>query len=381
MFKSTTAHWLALLLSTFFVLSACRLADVMTQLSSHTPTAVAQAPISETGTVSPAGNTQTPVANTTATRSRKTKASTRTPTSEVAMLMKTIAALQTQSWFPTALPEENLPPDETEDPNYDPNQDPGTPAPVVSPRTFVMPASAATATSPVDATETDEPTPTDEPTETPQPTPEFRYQVTNPYCGPNWKTFVEGTLTEGGEPVDGLLVRISTNNGGDPAWTDYVSGADPEKPGGYTQIIDANGPHEGLWYVWVVDPETKKRISEIATIKTDRVHVEDTAKSPGSCQSATIDFSSDYPSEQPTQEPYLTATPLLTATRTRTYTPTRTGTVYTSTPTRTGTVYTSTPTRTGTVYTSTPTRTWTPTRTPTSVPTTPNATSIPPATP
>jgi hypothetical protein len=292
------------------------------------------------------------------------------------MLIQTISALQTQSWFPTALPDEGLPPDATDDPSLLVED---TPYPVVSPQTFVMPADAAT--SPDEGEPTEEPTETEVPTETPQPTPEFRYQVVNPYCGPNWKTFVEGTITEGGEPMDGLLVRISTNQGGDPAWTDYVSGADPTKPGGYTQIIDANRPREGLWYVWIVDPETKKRISEIATIKTDKVHVEDTDKSPGSCQSATIDFSSDYPTE-PTEEPYYTATPLLTATRTRSFTPTRTGTPYTFTPTRTSTPYTFTPTRTGTPYTFTPTRTGTPSYTPTRTPTpSRTATLITPVTP
>lgn len=67
---------------------------------------------------------------------------------------------------------------------------------------------------------------------------------------------------------------------------DYRTGTDSTKPGGYTQIIDAYAPHEGLWYVWVVDPQTQKRVSEITTVKTDPKHVEEK-----SCQSATVNFS------------------------------------------------------------------------------------------
>ncbi len=363
MYKTTTAHWLALLLSAFFLISACRLSDALAQVSGHPPTAVVQAntPAPETGGAS--GSAGTPEAQ-----------ATTSPTSaEVGMLVQTISALQTQSWFPTAGPDEG---DSSggEDPTDDPSlYGDETPEPnaTVPTRDFVMPASADTEEPDANTTEEGDATETSEATETMQPTPEFRYVVTNPYCGPNWKTFVEGTVTEGGEPVDGLLARISTNKGGDPAWTDYKTGTDPEKPGGYTQIIDAYRPHEGLWYVWLVDPDTNRRISEIATIKTDRVRVEDTDKSPGSCQSARIDFSSDY-AAQPTEEPYQTEAPDATDTPRPTATRTRTGTPYTSTPTRTWTPNTS----------ATATRTWTPsiTLTPT-ITLTPSITATPTAPP
>ncbi len=373
MYKTTTAHWLALLLSAFFVISACRLTDAVAQVAGRSPTAVAAVTVPASGAAGSAGSVGTPEATTTA--SSNTGSSTSTTSSEVGMLIQTISALQTQSWFPTAGPDEGDP-SNGEEPTDDPalyGDETPEPNATVPTRTYVMPANAPTAEG--DTTEdpslTEEPTETDEATETPQPTPEFRYLVKNPYCGPNWKTFVEGTVTEGGEPVDGLLARISTNMGGDPAWTDYKTGTDPEKPGGYTQIIDANRPHEGLWYVWLVDPDTNRRISEIATIKTDRVRVEDTDKSPGSCQSATIDFSSNY-AATPTEEPYVTEAPDASHTPSRTATRTRTGTPYTSTPTRTRTPGTGTPTSTWTpTITETPTDTLTPTitRTPTDLPT------------
>ncbi len=118
------------------------------------------------------------------------------------------------------------------------------------------------------------------------PTPHFEYQVSLSWCGPNWQTFVEGTVTQGGVAKDGLLVRISLDPDGSPTWSDYKTGTDPTKPGGYTQIIDANAPHDGLWRLWVVDPKTNQRISEIANVKTDPKRVEET-----SCQSATVNFS------------------------------------------------------------------------------------------
>ena len=90
-----------------------------------------------------------------------------------------------------------------------------------------------------------------------------------------------------GVPQNGLLVRISLDPDGSPApANDYLTGMDLTKPGGYTQIIDANAPHGGLWYLWVVDAKTLQRISKIATVKTDSKRVEET-----SCQSATVNFS------------------------------------------------------------------------------------------
>lgn len=100
----------------------------------------------------------------------------------------------------------------------------------------------------------------------PKPTPSFEYHVKFAWCGPNWQTFVEGTVSQNQVPKNGLGVRIALDPDGTPAWNDYKSGTDPTKPGGYTQIIDANAPHIGLWYLWVVDPQTNQRISDIATV-------------------------------------------------------------------------------------------------------------------
>lgn len=124
----------------------------------------------------------------------------------------------------------------------------------------------------------------------PPPTPAFRFQVIESRCGPNVRTFIEGTIIENGIPKNGLFVRISQGPDGAPDPNDdYHTGTDP-RPGYYFENIDANAPHGGLWYLWVVDPKTHERISTIAIVKTDPKRVEDTDDSPGSCQSALVNF-------------------------------------------------------------------------------------------
>ncbi len=152
-----------------------------------------------------------------------------------------------------------------------------------SPTAKTLPTQPPVTRAPVRA-----PTKTRTPTQIPAtPTPSYLYHVNFSWCGPNWQTFVEGTVSQDSQPKNGLLVRISMGPDGLPGpGNDYRTGTDPAKPGGYTQIIDANAPHEGTWYLWVVDPQTKNRVSDIAIVKTDPKHVEEK-----SCQSATVNFS------------------------------------------------------------------------------------------
>jgi hypothetical protein len=95
---------------------------------------------------------------------------------------------------------------------------------------------------------------------------------------------------------NGVLVRISQGPDGQPDPNDdYRTGTDKNRNGYYFQNIDVNAPHGGLWYLWVLDPTTMQRISEIAIVKTDPQRVEDTSNSAGSCQSATVTFSNTGP--------------------------------------------------------------------------------------
>lgn len=136
--------------------------------------------------------------------------------------------------------------------------------------------------------------PTARPTNTPAPPPTanpFPYQVQESRCGPNVRTYIEGYVYDNGSPKNDVLVRISQGpDGGPDPNDDYKTGSDPKK-GYFFQNIDVNAPHEGTWYLWVIDPTTQQRISAIAIVKTDGTRVEDNGNSAGSCQSATITFS------------------------------------------------------------------------------------------
>ncbi|MGB8646058.1 MAG: hypothetical protein WCF84_12535 [Anaerolineae bacterium] len=293
--KSNTARWLLLLACSFLILSACRLGDALEQTTSK-PTAIAQ------------------------TKRTPTPRETHTPT----VASDTMMDLPTETEVPT----DTEAPTETEAPT-------DTEAPTETDVPFIVP------------TDMPEPTDTLEPTETAVPTPEFPFIVSSSDCRPNVRTYIEGTVYENGVEKNGVLARISLSPGGDPAPNDdYVTGTDRSRPGYYFQNIDVKGPRGGVWYIFLLDPQTRNRISTIATVKTDSKRVEDNGESAGSCQSAVVNFSSVGDVIDPTETPEATDTPATTTT---------------ATPSRTGTAVT--PTRTGT-----PSRTPTPTRTPTRTP-------------
>lgn len=146
-------------------------------------------------------------------------------------------------------------------------------------------------------------------TEPPPPTVQpFAYRIKESRCGPNVRTYIEGFVYEGSVGKNDLLVRISQGPDGQPDPNDdYRTGTDPRRKGYYYQNIDSNAPHDGTWYLWVIDPNTQKRISEIAIVKTDKERVEDSGNSAGSCQSATVNFTTQPP--PPTARPSNTPRP------------------------------------------------------------------------
>jgi len=155
------------------------------------------------------------------------------------------------------------------------------------------------------------------------PTSQYKYRIQESRCGPNVRTYIEGYVYENNVAKNDVLVRISQGPDGQPDPNDdYRTGADPRK-GYFFHNINAGAPHGGLWYVWVLDPATMQRISEIAIVKTDPERVEDSENSSGSCQSAVIKFSTSGPTggggSQRTPTPSRTrdpnATPTLTPTQ------------------------------------------------------------------
>lgn len=194
------------------------------------------------------------------------------PTKTVARPTRTQVVVEAESKPPTDVPQQQPPQ----------QQQPTQPPPPTS----------EPATQPTNAPAPPRPTtrPTDAPPAATAP-PQFLYQVQDSKCGPNVKTYIEGTIFENGSPKNDVLVRISQGpDGGPDPNDDFRTGSDPRK-GYYIQNIDVNNPHEGTWYIWVIDPTSEKRISAIAIIKTDAQRVEDNGSSAGSCQSATVNFS------------------------------------------------------------------------------------------
>lgn len=145
---------------------------------------------------------------------------------------------------------------------------------------------------------------TQRPTNTPVPpptVPQFPYRIKESRCGPNVRTFIEGFVYEGSVGKNDLLVRISQGPDGQPDPNDdFRTGSDSSKGKGYYfQNINIGAPHGGTWYIWVIDPATMKRISDIAIVKTDSERVEDNGTSSGSCQSAKVDFTTQPPPATP----------------------------------------------------------------------------------
>lgn len=182
---------------------------------------------------------------------------------------------------------------------------PATQAPPPPPQPTAAPAQPTRKPPPAQPQATDPPTPLP----AASPTPAFKFKIQESRCGPNVRTYIEGYVYENNVPKNDVLVRISQGPDGQPDPNeDYRTGTDPRQ-GYFFQNIDANAPHGGTWYLWVIDPGTQQRVSEIAIVKTDPQRVEDTENSAGSCQSATIKFSTTGASAVPTPRPSHTPNP------------------------------------------------------------------------
>jgi len=135
---------------------------------------------------------------------------------------------------------------------------------------------------PVPPTNTPRPTTPPQPTNT--PVPQYYYRSANVSCLPNCGiTYIQGTVYEGLNRVNGIIVRLSWQPDG-PTVADYVSGTDPGKPGMYTFILEPTKPREGTWYVWVVN-SSGQRISQFGQINSTL-----NCDGSGACQQGLVDF-------------------------------------------------------------------------------------------
>lgn len=133
------------------------------------------------------------------------------------------------------------------------------------------------------------PTATPVPAATPTPVSPYLYKkALVQRCDPNaGVTTLYGTVYQNHQPYNGAKVVFSWVADGPWATQPVISG--PHEgypnwaPGFYEHILQAGGPREGTWYVWIVD-DAGRRISEMAMVHTDGVAGE------GKCQKAVVDF-------------------------------------------------------------------------------------------
>jgi uncharacterized protein YraI len=159
-----------------------------------------------------------------------------------------------------------------------------------------IPAPPPTATpAPVQPTATPVPAqptqPPAAPTATPQPVSNRKFNVAVVgRCDPNGGvTYVQGRTYIGGVPQSGdWSVAFSYAPDG-PIVASIKAGPHPGYEGWdqgfYSHILKSDGPREGNWWFWVVDP-AGNRISEMGNVRTDG------EAGNGKCQQAVIDFDS-----------------------------------------------------------------------------------------
>ncbi len=102
-------------------------------------------------------------------------------------------------------------------------------------------------------------------------------------------TAVQGTITRGGQPVDGNTVVAST--GPDLPPLHSVQAGPNEKqpgwaPGFFALLLNGSGPEVADWYFWIVDGQGR-RISALTSVRFDGEVTEN------SCQVATVRFASE----------------------------------------------------------------------------------------
>jgi hypothetical protein len=234
------------------------------------------------------------------TRTRVSRAPTRAPTRVSKPPVAAQEAIPTEITAITDVPPPptDAPPPPQEQPTTPPKAAPATRKPAAPPA----------------------PKPTDPPPPA-SPTSQFKYRIQESRCGPNVRTYIEGYVYENNQPKNDVLIRISQGPDGQPDPNDdYRTGTDPRK-GYFFHNINIGAPHGGTWYLWVMDPGTQQRISEIAIVKTDPERIEDSENSSGSCQSATIKFSTSGPVTGPVRTTAPTRTPNPNATPTPTQDP------------------------------------------------------------
>ncbi len=137
------------------------------------------------------------------------------------------------------------------------------------------------------------PTPTKPPAPAPlPPTPDpyagYYYKPVNKGCVTANNTRIQGTVFENGGKKNGVRVRVSLYEGGEPVIDDFITGVDPADykhidpslQGQYRLGLFEGKQNAGNWWIFILD-ETGNRISPGVYVIT---------QDGGGCNTATIDF-------------------------------------------------------------------------------------------
>nr|MBA3532961.1 proprotein convertase P-domain-containing protein [Ardenticatenales bacterium] len=190
------------------------------------------------------------------------------PAAGTASETPTVAAELTPTSVPTVAP----PPTRTQPPAPPPVQPTQPPAPTQAPpATFTALPTVAGTPSPsvtVAASPTEGPSPTATLYVTPNPNP-FGAMGTfyQPNCG---LTQIKGTVRDsGGTAVNGVTIRVWYDGAQPNEIYSLPSGGDIKRGPGEWDVVLANYPKPGTWYIAVVDRNTGAVLSDVVTAITD----------------------------------------------------------------------------------------------------------------
>lgn len=125
------------------------------------------------------------------------------------------------------------------------------PTPTLAPSTATLTPSATWTVTPRPPTRTPAPTTVAPPTAIPSA---YAYRATL-NCSHSGGTQIKGTVSSGGQPQEGVRVRVATSPDAATVIEEQFTRRQPDGSAGYAFILKAIGAFDppATWYVWIVD--------------------------------------------------------------------------------------------------------------------------------
>ncbi len=176
------------------------------------------------------------------------------------------------TWTPTPsnTPTVTLTPTPTTTPTLTP-----TDTPTLAPATATLTRRPAPARTPVASGP--------RPTATPSA---YVYQAFLSSCEHSSTTQIKGKVTKGGQPQEGIRVRIATNADVATVVDEQLTRHQPDGSAAYNFVLAALGPMPGSWYIWVADANGNPASDPNFHIQTNNLPADNAL----SCWVANVDF-------------------------------------------------------------------------------------------